>query len=644
MLEHHERVRPPLSSEIDRSISVVSDRPNPKVILQEARLLVSSGNHLDALQPLISIVDCSEAYSDWQPAASLAASILDNGHTWLSKRKACVWLCSSYTIVQLAPLLRLYGLRIGIDLDVLQGNYGQLQQDILDSGSPMYAARPDFIVLCVHEKDLLLGEQCYDAAAAVEAELIRWRQLWSAIASNCDAKIIMHNFAKPAEDPFGNFARFLPGSRSSMIDRLNERLAETAIGIVSIIDCDRLSALLGKRNWFSPSYWHASRQAVSFSGLPLLAKQTGATIAAHLGLMKKCIAVDLDNTLWGGVVGEDGTNGIRIGPESSEGTAYADFQRYLLSLKNRGILLAACSKNNPADAREPFCKRSEMVLRLTDFAAFEANWGPKTESLRKVAQTLNIGLDSIVFVDDNPAEREIVRQIMPEVEVVILPEDPSGYSRTLAESCFFETSSFTPEDAARSNQYLARARAEELSRSAGTLEEFYTSLQMRADVARADQTTFARIVQLIMKSNQFNLTTHRYGDSDVRRLLADPDYLLLTFTLKDCFTDHGLVSVVGLRRHGDVLEVDLWVMSCRVIGRTFEACIVSELFGVARELGCRLIHGLYKPTAKNSMVAELFPSFGFTPVENQDRDVRHFAAEVEGWLAPTTYVSLEKGE
>ena len=550
----------------------------------------------------------------WQSAASLLDRLLKDFALANVKRRAKVWLCGSYTTVQLAPLLRLAALREGMLLEVKEGDFGQYRQEIIDAKSQLYAFEPDFIVMAVHHGEVALPEFSAKPHAAIDGELARWTSLWQTLKSRSKARLVMHNFASPPHSAFGNLAARLPGSRAGMLDAVNARLGEAAGTGVSIVDCERLSSHIGKRTWFNDRYWHMSKQAVSLEALPALAKHTIAVIAADLGLSKKCLVLDLDNTLWGGVIGEDGLNGIKIGQGDPVGEAYLAFQHAVKSLQAKGVILAVNSKNNDADAHEPFLKHPEMALKLGDFAMFVANWERKPDNIRRIAQTLNIGLDSIVFVDDNPAEREIMRQFVPEVEVLTLPADPSGFARALNEYVMFETSAFTAEDAAKTEQYRAKAQIAELEAGSGSIEDFYRSLQMQAVIEPFDEMHLPRIVQLLGKTNQFNLTTRRHGEAQVRAFMNDPNCVHWYLKLRDRFADHGLVSMIIARKDGaagGVMDIDTWLMSCRVIGRTVEAELLSHVSEAARRMGCTAIRGTYIPTAKNGMVKEIFGQFGF---------------------------------
>jgi FkbH-like protein len=444
----------------------------------------------------------------------------------------------------------------------------------------------------------------------MQRELEKWTTLWRSARQRCKARIVQHNFAIPPEQPFGHLGARLEGSRYAMTQALNLRLGAAAGEDAAIVDCERLSAMIGKLRWFDSKYWHLAKQAVSLEALPLLARHTAAVIAASLGLSKKCIVLDLDNTLWGGVIGEDGLAGIKLGG-SPAGEAHVAFQEHLLKLKDKGLLLAVCSKNNDADAKEPFLKHPEMRIKLDDIACFMANWETKPRNLRQIASTLNIGIDSLVFVDDNPAERTIVRQLVPEVEVITLPADPSGYIRALESCLLLETPSFTEEDRLRTAQYRGRAAIAELEASAASIEEFYRSLAMSAVVKPFDSIDLPRIAQLLGKTNQFNLTTRRHGVPQLQAFMANPDCVHLSLRLRDRFADHGLVSLAIALKRDDALDIETWLMSCRVIGRTVEAELLKHLCLHAQRLGCHKLTGTYIPTAKNGMVKDIYARFGF---------------------------------
>lgn len=455
------------------------------------------------------------------------------------------------------------------------------------------------------------------ADAAVATEVRRWTALWETIRARCGARVVQHTFAIPGEVALGHLALRTGGARPTLLARVNAELGRAAGDGIGLVDCERLAADVGKRAWFDARYWHRSKQAVSLAQVPLLARHTAAVIGAQLGVSRKCLVLDLDNTLWGGVLGEEGLAGIALG-DGPVGEAFAAFQDYVVELKDRGVVLAVCSKNNDADAREAFERHPGMRLRLADIAMFSACWDDKPTQLRRIAATLGLGLDALVFVDDNPAEREAVRQLVGEVDVLALPADPHGYVRALADYPFFETAALTAEDTARTATYRARAELAAAEAAAGSLAEFHRGLDMTATVVGLDELTLPRVAQLVGKTNQFNLTGRRRSADEIARLAADPGTAVLCVRLADRFADHGLVAVVIAVEAGDALTVDTWLMSCRVIGRTLEDEVAGLILAEARRRGLARVVGEHRPSAKNALVAGLYERLGFTRVDGPD--------------------------
>ncbi|CAE6743137.1 HAD-IIIC family phosphatase [Nitrospira defluvii] len=584
--------------------------------LKLARSYDRIGNHSEACRWALSIVDGGDDYTAWQAGWTLFQRNVQ--HTaWPTARRTKVAIAGSYTTTQLGAMLRLAGARIGIQIDLYESPYGQYQQEIINPASPLYAFAPDIVLLAVHEGDVHLPEFSSDPTREVHTEITRWTTLWTLVSNQSRARIVQHNFVLPCDIPLGHLATRLPGSRYMMTQAVNTGLGQAAGTAVSIVDCERLSALIGKQRWCDPRYWNMSKQAVALDALPLLARHTAAVIAADVGLSRKCLVLDLDNTLWGGVIAEDGLAGIKLG-HGAEGEAFVAFQEYLLKLKRKGVILAVCSKNNHADAIQPFERHPEMRLKLHDIALFVANWTSKPENIRSIADTLQIGLDSLVFVDDNPVEREIVRKFLPQVDVLPMPEDPAYYVRTLSQYLLLETASMTAEDSERTAQYQARAHIKALEASASSIEDFYRSLQMQAIVTPFEETQLPRIAQLIGKTNQFNLTTRRHGMSQLEAFVKDTTYVHLALRLRDRYADHGLVSVMIARHDGSTLDIDTWLMSCRVIGRTVEATMLEHLCRRARQLGCTSIRGTYIPTPKNAMAAEAYAKQGFSRLDSTE--------------------------
>jgi FkbH-like protein len=588
-----------------------AELPAARTCLELAKAYLRTDQPADALRWAFAACDASEELVDWMAAASVRRRCSDRLPPL--PRRARVAVLGSYTTSQLAALLPVAAARSGVAVEVYEAGYGQYRREVLDPASGLYAFEPDVVVFAVHAGEIDLPAVSTDPAADLDGELTRWTSLWALVRQRTGARVVQHNFALPADEPLGHLTTRLAASAGALRRQLNARLGQAAGDEVSIVDCERLASEVGKRTWFDARYWYRSKQAVSLSCVPLLARHTAAVIAACLGQSKKCLVLDLDNTVWGGVLGEDGIGGVRLG-QGEVGEAFTAFQRHVLALKERGVILAVASKNNPEDAREMFAAHPDMVLTLDDVAVFSACWDDKATQLRRIAATLGLGLDSLVFVDDNPAEREVIRQLVPEVDVLPLPADPAGYVRALADYPFFEPATLTAEDAARTELYRARARTAELHQAANSLEEFLGSLDMVATVAPLDELTVPRVAQLIGKTNQFNLTGRRRSLGEVAALADDPSCVALCVRLRDRFADHGLVGVLIAFRRGDALDVDTWLMSCRVIGRTLEHEMLAQLAAQAAAEGRPRLRGTYVRTAKNAQVADLYPRLGFRPV------------------------------
>ena len=584
--------------------------PSAEACLAVAREYRRAGDAVAAWRWAVAVVDAGDDFTSWRAAAAVMDACAAGAPA--PRRSARVAVAGSYTTTQLVPMLRLAAARIGIALEATEGDFNQYRQDLLDPASRLYKSEPDFVLIAADEREVGLPAFAEAPAEAVDAELARWTSLWDAVGRHSKARVIQHNFVVPPGPPSGHLAAAMPATRYMTTIALNTRLgaAAGAVGGVSIVDTERIAAELGKDRWFDPRYWHLSKQAVSLQALPLLARHTAAVLAATLGLSRKCVVLDLDNTLWGGIVGEDGLQGIALG-NGPRGEAFTAFQEYLIALRERGVILAVVSKNNAADAREPFEKHPDMRLRLDDIACFAAGWNAKPDSLRAVARDLGIGLDALVFVDDNPAEREAVRAALPEVDVLILPQDPAHYTRALSRYLLLEPAAFTAEDAARTSQYKARSEAAALEAQSGSMEEFLRGLRMCATVRPLDELDLPRVEQLVGKTNQFNLTTRRHGLPQLRAFTETAGSVAFSLRLRDRFTDHGLVAVLVAVPDGESLDIDTWLMSCRVIGRTVEEVMLAEVLRRARALGYNAVTGTYVPTAKNELVRDLYARLGF---------------------------------
>jgi len=530
-------------------------------------------------------------------------------------------ILSSATVDHISEMVRLWLACEGFAAQFYIAPFDSVVSTILDKDSELYAFRPEIVWIFTTGRDLRIdmppGSAVDAVDEAVAAELDMVQGLWMELAKNCSALVIQNNADSPAIDIFGNFEGSVGWSRRSIIRKFNSGLADRASGGVVIFDYDHLSSLYGKSRWFEYRHWHHSKQPMSFDAMGMVGFAFARTVAAVKGTAKKCVVLDLDNTLWGGVIGDDGLNGIKLG-NGATGEAFSQVQDYFQSLKQRGVILAVCSKNEAANAREPFEKHPDMKLKLDDIAEFVANWSNKADNIRAIAENLNIGLDSMVFVDDNPVERDLVRQYLPMVAVPELSEDPADYVGLVHRQRYFETVAFSQEDAVRTDYYRANAQRRDLQGSFTDQAQFQESLLMEAETGLTDGIYLARSAQLVNKSNQFHLTGTRYSEAELSAFQAAGDWICRHFILRDRFGDNGLISVVLMRHDGPALVIDTWVMSCRVLGRGMEEFIANEIARVAHDRGCEVIRGRYVPSKKNKLVAQLYHRLGFEKVGEAD--------------------------
>ena len=541
----------------------------------------------------------------------------------------------------LATALRGYGVSAGIRLNVFDADYDQIDAQVMAPDSELYRFAPQGVLLqmCTEK----LQEAFYDRppearASFAEDTYARIRQIWSRIGSRIPATVLQCNFPLIDDGVFGQFGNKTEQSFLFQQHKLNYLLMQGCQEAKNtfLIDLDALQTALGRSTFADPKLYYVAKMPISLAALPAAAKLVVDVVRSLQGAVKKCLVLDLDNTLWGGVIGDDGLSGIQIG-ELGTGHAFSDFQKWLKELKNRGILLTVCSKNNEDTAKEPFEKHPEMVLRLEDFSMFVANWEDKARNIRTIQQALNIGMDSMVFLDDNPFERELVRTMIPEITVPELPEDPALYLQYLRGLDLFETASYSREDAGRTEQYREKAQRAAFEAAFQSYDDYLEALQMRASAAAFDPFHYPRIAQLTQRSNQFNLRTVRYTEAEIEALAQDDSRIGLYFTLKDKFGDHGLISVVVLEKQPeDTLFISEWLMSCRVLKRGMEEFIVDKILSVAAQQGFRRVVGEYIPTPKNAMVKDLYEQLGFARLENG-----RFQAEVSGFPYHKTFITEE---
>jgi FkbH-like protein len=542
------------------------------------------------------------------------------GWSPVAAREIRLGILCSYEGAELAAHLELACRALRIDAAVYAAPYGQLEQEALDPTAGLARFAPTHVLVAPTTADLDFPELVDDPADALDREEARWRRLWDALGAT-GARIVQHAFVVPDTTPFGHLALRLPGSRPNLVRDLNTRLAAAAGSAVLLVDCERLAARIGKERWLDPRLWYAMRQPFSYAALPLLARETAAVLAADVGLGARCLVLDLDNTLWGGIVGEEGALGVTVG-SGPDGEAFAAFQQYLRDLTRRGVLLAVASKNDAAAARSPFLENPAMRLQLDDFAAFVADWRRKPEQLAEIAQTLGLGLDALVFADDNPAECAEVAAALPTVDTIVLDVPSSELVRTVSASLRLESPALTAEDETRRRSYRGRAAAAELQASSATLEDFWRSLEMAARVRDVEDRSLERAAQLTQKTNQFNLTLRRRTLDEVRRLVERDDSICKTLELDDRFAQHGIVGLVLAVPEPDdrgTLLLDTLLFSCRVIGRTAETHLLAHVSREALAAGYARLRGFYVEGPRNALVADLYAKLGFEPVVGEDR-------------------------
>jgi FkbH-like protein len=543
-----------------------------------------------------------------------------------------------------APLIG-SALRHGLILEVVEGEYGAAVQQSIDPTSALRAAGLDF-ALVVSDLRLTGLDQAAgspeDAERKVEAALSRLRMIVEALRPSVASSILVQTVPPPIDPLFGSFDRVLPESPFSMVLALNRRIAEWAAeGGVILVDAARLAATVGLENWDEPAHWHASKLPFAPAMLPLWADVVVRVIAAIRGRARKCLVLDLDNTVWGGVIGDDGIAGIKLGQGSAVGEAHLAVQRLALALRARGVVLAVCSKNEDDAARLPFREHPDMLLREDDIAVFQANWTDKASNLRAIAKTLNIGVDALVFLDDNPAERMQVRRELPLVGVPELPDDAALYTRALAAAGYFEAVAFSKEDRERAGYYQANAQRAAALTATGDIEGYLASLDMVCSIGRVDAVTRPRVSQLINKSNQFNLTTHRYSESEVQAAEQDPRRHAIQIRLVDRFGDNGIISVVIADLKGEAWEIDTWLMSCRVLGRRVEQAALAHLAAAALADRATHILGRYIPSPKNRMVADHYGKLGFRLMETSAEGVTLWRLDLADYAPPTLPMRID---
>ena len=510
----------------------------------------------------------------------------------------------------------------GINLDLYEGEYSQVERQLMDPTSELYEFDADIII--VFQSTHKLGE--YHSSKPMENQVLLAEERLSFIASLCEnpsfanKKLIYFNYPEIEDTVFGSYANKVESSFSYQVRKLNFELMNLARQYPNLFICDiaGLQNLFGRQFMFAPNVYMTTEMVLSVNALPYVASRVVDIIAAIKGQFKKCLILDLDNTVWGGVIGDDGLEGIELGHGLGIGKAFTEFQMWIKKLKQRGIIICVASKNNEETAKEPFEKHPDMILKLDDIAVFQANWETKVDNIRTIQGILNIGFDSMVFLDDNPFERNMVRENIPGITVPELPEDPAMYLEYLYSLNLFETASYSNADKDRTKQYQVEAKRVSLSKTFTNEADFLKSLNMISTVSGFTKFNTPRVAQLSQRSNQFNLRTIRYTEADIESMALDPNVIDLSFTLEDKFGDNGLIAVIIMKKQDEeTLFVDTWFMSCRVLKRGMENFTLNTMVERARLAGYKYIIGEYIPTPKNKMVEQHYPHLGFAKMESE---------------------------
>jgi FkbH-like protein len=547
---------------------------------------------------------------------------------------------SNSTIDMIVPALVASAARHGVALEVVQPSYDQVAQEALTPDSKVNSSKPDAVLLALDYRALPLKLSLADAAASsatVRAVIQYLQMLRNGIKTNSNAVCIFQTFAPPVETLFGSLDRALPGTLRNLIDNINRELAEYVLGSDdALLDVAGLAETVGLAGWHNTQLWNMAKFSFSDELIPLYADHVARTIAAIRGRSRKVLILDLDNTVWGGVIGDDGLEGIKVAQGDATGEAHLAVQRLALDLRRRGIVLAVSSKNTDEVARAPFTQHPEMLLKLDHIAVFQANWNDKATNIQAIAEELSLGLDAMVFLDDNPVERGLVRQLLPQVAVPELPEEAAYYARTLTAGGYFEAVAFAAEDLKRADFYQDNAKRAELQKQVGDVDAYLASLDMTITFQPFDATGRARIVQLINKSNQYNLTTRRYTDPEVAAAESDPEVFTLQVRLADIFGDNGMISVVICRpSEAGVWDVDTWLMSCRVLGRKAEHMVLREILEHARAAGVHKLTGTYRPTDRNQLVLDHYARLGFKKTGEEDSGLTRWELSVNDTAPPS---------
>ena len=557
-------------------------------------------------------------------------------------------ILSSSTTSHLHAGLRVAALRRGIRLVIYECDFGQYRQELVDSDSALHRFRPDSVLLSFDARHISASIHARvdhaHVAERLDAAIESLAGLWRIVQDELRSTVLQQTVLPVLPDLLGSNESRLPGSAANFVDDVNHRLRDKAASAcVDLVSVDRASRLDGLDGWHDAGMWHRAKQDIALGAAPLYGDLVLRVLAAARGGSAKALVLDLDNTVWGGTIADDGIEGILLGQGTAAGEAFTSLQSYASELEARGVLLAVCSKNDDAAARYAFETHPEMVLKHAQIVSFVANWQDKAGNLRRIAEELNIGLDALVFLDDSPAERLLIRQALPMVSVPETPDDPAQVVRCLSRAGYFEATMLTSDDRMRGKLYERNRARTEAAAGATDIEGYLASLDMRLQWSFFDALNLGRSVQLINKTNQFNLTTRRYTQASAAAIIDDPDAIGIALRLIDRFGDNGIIGIVIAHREGSDLNLDTWLMSCRVLGRRVEQATLQILASQARSRGVRSLRGEYIPSPKNGMVRDHYPKLGFEPCGSGDDGSMRYTLDLNAAPAPFNHaITIEQ--
>jgi FkbH-like protein len=563
-------------------------------------------------------------------------------------QKIKIAFLASSTVEGIKECLTVKCYEVGLEAKIYISDYNQYAQDILDTNSGLYKFKPDLIFLFVDVLNLL-GDMYFLPYAVTKKERIslkagkeeEFKSLIEGLKKKVQCKIVLHNFEVPQYSPLGILENKEKSGIKNIIQTLNQKFRDLYLEDqqVFVYDYDNFCSSIGKNIIRDPRMYYLADMRISMEYIPALCDQYMSYIKSVKSITRKCIVLDLDNTLWGGVIGEDGLGGIKLGA-TPQGRPFLEFQKYLLSLFYRGIILAINSKNNYPDVKEVFEKHPDMVLKEKHFASIMINWNDKISNMKSISKELNIGTDSIVFFDDDPRNRQMIREAFPEILVVDLPDDPAYYPVSLTKLNDFNTLQITEEDRKKGKMYSEQRNREEFKKTSQNLDQYLRKLKIKLIIEKADEINIPRISQLTQKTNQFNMTTKRYLVEDIKKLIKSGSYILLLARVKDKFGDNGITGAIIIEKKVDRWIIDTFLLSCRVIGRKIENALLAYIIDAAKVSGVKFVIGVFIQSSKNAPAKDFYSSNNFKLV-NRSKDRELWSYDLSNKYLTPNFIDIE---